>query len=99
MATSTEEGFRRLIKFYLFERPDGEFGSYIVADLITPDKRDWLHRVLAGMVNSGEVLVVDSGRSKANFYRLSATTWLQLTKEEPDHWIETLKKFKLLPLT
>ncbi len=90
-----------MIKFYLFERPDGELASYILADLIGPDRRDWLHKLLHRMVAAGEVLCIDgSGKVSMPLYRLSAAAWLQLQEEEePEHWIETLKKFKLLPLT
>lgn len=99
MASSTEVAFRRLIKLYLFDRPEGEFSIHIRADLIAPDRHGWLEAVLVRMVADGEVVSVASGRphEKHRVYRLAAGEWMKLLNEEPECAIRELKKLRLLP--
>lgn len=96
MAPQIETSFCRLIKLYLFDRPEGEYAAFILADLIPSEWRYWLRGILVDLVKDGEVIKVASPTQP--LYRLSASAWLHLIKEEPEWRIRALKKLKVLPI-
>ena len=93
------QAFRKLIKLYLFDRPEGGSSTYIAADLIALEGRGWLSTVLTQMVAEGELTVVAGGwpDGPRRIYRLSASAWLWLLGEMPECRVRELKKLKLLP--